>query len=212
MDTTRLLLADDHRIIRQGIRALLEMERDLVVVGEASSGTEVLSLLRETKPDILLLDVQMPGMGGAEVCRHALALHPDLNVVILTAFSSHDTVLQCVLAGAKGYVLKDVDVTELVKTIRAIRRGESVLDPRIAGTVMNELRRKPREESGKPALTHRELEIARLMSQGLTNQEIGWQLFLSTSTVKLHVRKIQEKLGVNSRTAAIYEASKLGLI
>ncbi|HEX2923332.1 MAG TPA: response regulator transcription factor, partial [Chloroflexota bacterium] len=134
------------------------------------------------------------------------------SIVILTAFPSQDSVLQCIRAGAKCYVLKDVDVTELVRTVRAIRRGESVLDPKVAGAVMNALRRQSLGDGGHPALSEREVEITRLMAQGLTNQEIAWKLYLSTSTVKLHLRKIEDKLGVAGRTAVVYEASKQGLI
>ncbi|HEX2922673.1 MAG TPA: response regulator transcription factor [Chloroflexota bacterium] len=212
MGVARILLVDDHCIVRQGIKALLQLERDMTVVGEASDGATALALIDELKPDLVLLDAKMSDMDGVEVCRQAMARHPNQSIVILTAFPSQDSVLQCIRAGAKGYVLKDVDVTELVRTVRAIRRGESVLDPKVAGAVMNALRRQSPGDGGRPALSEREVEITRLMAQGLTNQEIAWKLYLSTSTVKLHLRKIEDKLGVAGRTAVVYEASKQGLI
>lgn len=212
MQPTRILLVDDHHIVRQGIKALLQLEKDLQVVGEAANGVEALELIEKLSPDLVLLDVKMPGMDGVEVCRQSLARHPELPLVILSAFPGQDSVIQCIRAGAKGYVLKDVDVTELVKTIRAIRRGESVLDPKVAGAVMEALRRTPWTDDAETALSQREIEITRLMAQGLTNQEIAWRLYLSPSTVKLHIRKIEDKLGVTGRTAVVYEASKRGLI
>ncbi|MGI5836741.1 MAG: response regulator [Chloroflexota bacterium] len=212
MGPTRVLLVDDHCIVRQGIRSLLELERDMDVVGEAPNGAKALELIDQLNPDLVLLDVKMPDMDGAEVCRQSLARHPDLPIIILTAFPGQDNVLRCIRAGAKGFVLKDVDVFELVRTIRAVCRGESVLDSKIAGTVMDELRKRSQEPQDETQLTDREVKTIQLMAQGLTNQEIGWQLCLSTSSVKMYIRRIQEKLGVSSRGAIIYEASKRNLI
>jgi len=212
MGPIRILLVDDHHIVRQGIRALLELEKDLEVVGEAANGEKALELVEKLDPDVVLLDVKMPGMGGVEVCRQALARHPELPILILTAFSDDESVLQCIRAGAKGYVLKDVDVVRLVRVIRALHRGESVLDPKVTGVVMHELRRIPRKDEDEATFNEREIEIAKLMAQGLTNKEIGQRLFLSTSAVKFHIHNIMQKLGVTSRVAVIYELSKRGLI
>ncbi len=212
MAPIRILLVDDHHVVRQGIRSLLELDADLMVVGEAATGAKALELVESLRPDLVLLDIKLPDLDGFEVCRQALARQPDLPIIILTAFSNQDTVARCICEGAKGYVLKDVDVVELTRTIRAVHAGESVLDPKIAGAVMNELRRRAKISGDQPILSERELQIVRLMAQGLSNQEIGWQLFLSTSSVKLYIRKVEEKLGVSGRPAIVYEASKRGLI
>jgi DNA-binding NarL/FixJ family response regulator len=212
MPSVRILLVDDHHIVRQGIKSLLELDEDFVVVGEAATGARALELIEQIRPDVVLLDVKLPDLDGIEVCRQALARQPDLAIIILTAFSNRESVVRCISEGAIAYVLKDVDVVELARTIRAVHAGQAVLDPKIAGAVMSEIRDKAKGSGYRPGLSERELEIVRLMAHGLSNQEIGWQLFLSTSSVKLYIRKVEEKLGVSGRPAIVYEASKRGLI
>lgn len=208
----RILLVDDHCIVRQGIRSLLDLEKDLKVVGEAGDGERALELLDALRPDVVVLDLKLGTMGGAEVCRQAVARHPEIPIIILTAFSDDEGVLQCIRAGAKGYVLKDVDVFDLAKTIRAVHRGQAVLDPKIAGAVMSGLQETddPREPS--PTLTDRETEIVQLVSKGLTNREIGERLFLSPNTVKYHLHNVMCKLDAKSRAEVVRKALMEGLI
>ncbi|MGQ9599193.1 MAG: response regulator [Anaerolineae bacterium] len=212
MTLIRVLLVDDHRIVRQGISSLLELENDLTVVGEAASGARALELIEEKHPDIVLLDIKMPDMDGADVCREIQARYPDLPVIILTAYSGDDQVLRCIQAGARGYVLKDVDVVELVRTIRVVHSGQSVLDSKAIAAVMDGLRRPAAARYHGLEFSQREIEIIRLVSQGLSNKEIADRLFLSTSAVKYHLRNIMDKLGVSSRAAVIYEATQHGVI
>jgi len=207
----RVLLVDDHRIVRQGISSLLELESDLTVVGEAASGARALELIEEKQPDIVLLDIKMPDMDGADVCREIQARYPNLPVIILTAYSGDEHVLRCIQAGARGYVLKDVDVVELVRTIRVVHSGQSVLDGKVIAAVMTELKRPAAARHGLE-FSQREIDIIRLVSQGLSNKEIADRLFLSTSAVKYHLRNVMDKLGVSTRAAVIYEATQHGLI
>ena len=211
MAPIRVLLVDDHRIVRQGISSLLELESDLTVVGEAASGARALELIEEKQPDIVLLDIKMPDMDGADVCREIQARYPNLPVIILTAYSGDEHVLRCIQAGARGYVLKDVDVVELVRTIRVVHSGQSVLDGKVIAAVMTELKRPAAARHGLE-FSQREIDIIRLVSQGLSNKEIADRLFLSTSAVKYHLRNVMDKLGVSTRAAVIYEATQHGLI
>ncbi len=212
MQTIRILMVDDHRVMRQGLRSLLELEPDLKVVAEAGTGTEALALIEQIKPDIVLLDLRLGDISGAEVCRRAIALHPDLAILILTAISSGQEVLECVDAGAKGYVLKDVDAVELTRTIRAIRRGESVLDPQVTQAVLQRARRPSQEPTPRLILTDQEKEIVRLIGQGLTNKEISERLFLSPNTVKFHISDIMQKLMVKRRAEVVFKATSEHLI
>ncbi|OGO43775.1 MAG: hypothetical protein A2Z04_04860 [Chloroflexi bacterium RBG_16_57_9] len=210
--TIRILLVDDHNVVRQGLRSLLELQPDLQVVAAAGSGTEALKLIDAVRPDIVLLDLKLADINGAEVCRLAVAEHPELPVIILTAFSDDQEVLDCIDAGAKGYVLKDVDVFELTRTIRAIHRGESVLDPKVTRAVMQRARRNADVAEPQIVLTEQETSIIRLMATGLTNKEIGQRLFLSPNTIKFHISKIMRKLQVKRRAEVVFKASNYHLI
>ncbi len=212
MDKIRILLVDDHKVVRQGLCSLLELEPDLQVAGEASTGTEALTLLETVQPDLLLLDLRLPDLGGAQVCRQAIALYPHLAVLILTAISSGEDVLDCIEAGAKGYVLKDVDVSELIRTIRTVARGESVLDPQVTEAVLERVRRAGKGTTQEGTLTGQEQEIVRLMARGLTNKEIGQQLFLSPNTIKVHITEIMRKLNVKHRVEVVLRATENHLI
>ncbi len=212
MQTIRILMVDDHRVMRQGLRSLLELEPDFKVVAEAGTGTEALALIEQIKPDIVLLDLNLGDISGAEVCRRAIARHPELAILILTAISSGQEVLECVDAGAKGYVLKDVDAIELTRTIRAIRRGESVLDPQVTQAVLQRARRPAQGSTPRIVLTDQEKEIIRLIGQGLTNNEIGERLFLSPNTVKFHISDIMQKLMVKRRAEVVFKATSEHLI
>lgn len=212
MEAIRILVVDDHKLVRQGLASLLELEPDLQVVAEAGTGAEAISLLENVSADILLLDLRLPDLGGAQVCRQATARNPHLAVLILTAISNGPEVLECIDAGAKGYVLKDVDVSELIRTIRAVHRGESVLDPRVTQAVMERVRHGRKLESTADTLTEKELVIVRLMAQGLTNKEIGQRLFLSPNTIKVHVSEIMQKLEVKRRAELVFRATESHLI
>jgi len=208
----RILLVDDHAIVRQGIRSLLELQEGLQVCGEAASGQQALELVEVLDLDVVLLDVMLPDMEGSEVCRQILLRRPQLQVIILTALASDEQVLRCLRAGAKGYVLKDTDLADLVRTLRAVHRGEAVLHPRVTGAVLSALQRAPEDGGDGLALSPRERQVLLLIAQGLTNRAIGERLFLSVSTVKIEIGNLMEKLGVTSRAAVIYEATRRGLI
>lgn len=208
----RLALVDDHAILRQGLRSLLEREPDLVVVGEASSEAEAEAMVAAARPDVVLLDLKLSAgsdFEGLAVCTKLSAAHPQVGLLVLTTFLDEDLVVRAVHAGARGYVVKDVDTTELVRAIRAISSGESAFDSRSAAAVVRSLsgRAEPREQ-----LTDREIEVLRLLAAGLSNIKIGERLFISATTAKFHVSNIMRKLDVSRRAEAVYAASKRGLI
>jgi len=207
VDKIRILLVDDHRVMRQGVRMLLELQPDFEVVAEAGTGAEALEVIDRTTLDIVLLDLKLTDMSGTQVCRLATQRHPDLSVLILTAISDGPDVLECIDAGAKGYVLKDVDVEELGRTIRAIHRGESVLDPKVTRAVLDRARNPGAAASGRSALTDQERVIVGLIAEGLTNKEIGEKLYMSASAVKFHISDIMQKLDVKRRAQVVFKAA-----
>lgn len=210
-EPVRLLVVDDHDIVREGITSILSVEPDFEVVGEAASGEEALRLAETLRPSVVLLDLKMKGMDGIETCRQLGEVCPTAAVIMLTAFLDSDTIYKCIQAGAKGYVIKDVERLDLKRKIRAVARGESVLDDKAAGSVMERLKRGAGTPS-RPQLTQRELTILKLVSEGLTNKEIGLRLFLSEATIKDQVKKITDKFGVENRISAVIAAAKEGLI
>lgn len=208
----RLALVDDHAILRQGLRSLLEREQDFVVVGEASSEREAEAMVATAKPDVVLLDLKLSAgsdFEGLAVCTKLSTAYPEIGFLVLTTFLDEDLVVRAVHAGARGYVVKDVDTTELVRAIRAISSGDSAFDSRSAAAVVRSLsgRTPPREQ-----LTDREVEVLRLLAAGLSNIKIGERLFISATTAKFHVSNIMRKLEVSRRAEAVYAASKRGLI
>jgi DNA-binding NarL/FixJ family response regulator len=213
-DTIRVLLADDHAMVRQGIRQFLESAEDITVVAEASDGARALELVEELKPDIALLDVQMPTMSGVEATRQIKARFKGVRVLILTAYDDDPYVFALLQAGADGYLLKTAGVDDLLCAVRAVYRGEPVLSPEVTEKVLHQIK------SGRPAgasqqvetLTARELEILRLAAQGLTNKAIGQQIGISDRTVQGHLATIYGKLGAASRTEAVTEALRRGWI
>lgn len=207
MTTIRILMVDDHRVVRQGVRSLLELEPDFTIVAEAGTGTEALKLIDQLRPEIVLLDLKLPDLSGTEVCRRAKNLYPNIAILMLTAISNGSEVLKCIDAGAKGYVLKDVDVYELARTIRAIHRGESVLDPQVTQAVLERARSQSRGPVPGGALTGQEQEIVQLIAEGLTNKEIGERLLMSPSTVKFHISDIMQKLDVKRRAQVVFKAA-----
>lgn len=207
MAEIRILIVDDHGVVRQGLRSLLELEDDFQVVGESGTGAEALAQIRDHHPDIVLLDLKLPDMSGTEVCRRAAALHHNVAVVMLTAISTSPEVLKCVDAGARGYLLKDVDITELGRTIRAVHRGESVLDSHVTAAVLDRARSYARGPVRGGTLTENEQEIVRFVARGLTNKEIGQELFMSPSTVKFRIGEIMQKLDVKRRAQIAFKAA-----
>ena len=207
-----VVLVDDHAILRQGLRSLLEREADLVVVGEASSEGEAEAVVRMATPDVVLLDLKLSAgsdFEGLSLCAKLSAAHPGIGLLVLTTFLDEDLVVRAVHAGARGYVVKDVDTTELVRAIRAISAGESAFDARSAAAVVRSLngRTEPRQQ-----LTDREVEVLRLVARGLANREIADELVISENTVKNHVRNILEKLHLHSRVEAAVYAHRQHLI
>jgi two-component system response regulator DevR len=203
----RILLVDDHRVMRQGVRMLLELQPDFDVVAEAGTGAEALRLIERTPLDIVLLDLKLTDMSGTQVCREASTRHPEIAILILTAISNGPDVLECIDAGAKGYMLKDVDVEELGRTIRAIHRGESVLDPKVTRAVLDRARTSTAAPPEGPVLSGQERQIVGLIAQGLTNKEIGEQLYMSASAVKFHISDIMHKLDVKRRAQVVFRAA-----
>jgi len=211
-DKIKVLLVDDHAIVRQGLRTFLELQDDIEVVGEAQNGLEAVELTRQREPDVVLMDLVMPEMDGIEATRQVCALRPSTKVIALTSFAGDDNVFPAIKAGAAGYQLKDVSPPALVEAIRAAHRGETLLHPEIAKKLMAEVA--TREEKTEPdpdELTQRELDVLRLIAQGLSNQEIAQALTISEKTVKTHVSNILSKLRVDDRTQAAIYALKKGL-
>lgn len=213
VETVRIMLVDDHAIVRQGLRSILERERDLIVVAEASTPDEALTVIGRSAPHIVLLDLKLSTASdteGLELCAELTSRHPDIGVLVLTTFLDEQLVLKAIRAGARGYVLKDVDTSGLVRAIRDISRGESAFDARSAAAMVRGLNTPDPEESQQ--LTARERQVLRLLARGLSNRDIGVKLYISETTAKFHVGNILRKLGVSRRAEAVYEATKLGLI
>jgi NarL family two-component system response regulator LiaR len=199
-----LVIVDDHAIVRQGLRTYLEIQPDIEVVGEASDGREALEVVRDTLPDIVLMDLVMPNVDGVEATRTITLLSPSSRVIVLTSFSEDEKVFASIKAGAQGYLMKDVLPQELVRAIRTVHRGEAQLDPEIARKLMQEFTN-PQPATPKHDLTERELEVLRLIAQGKSNKDISEDLVLSEKTVKTHVSNILQKLHLTDRTqAAVY--------
>ena len=210
----RVVLADDHAVVRKGIREFLEASGNIRVVAEAADGEEAVALVAQHAPDVAVLDVQMPGLTGIEATRRIKAEFPGVRVLILTAYDDDPYIFALLQAGASGYVLKTADSSELVNAVRAVFRGESALDPAVAQKVVQQL------TSGRPLgaqstvepLTEREIEVLHMAAKGLTNKAIGQALGISDRTVQGHLANIYGKLGTGSRTEAVTEALKQGWI
>ncbi|MBV9135349.1 MAG: response regulator transcription factor [Chloroflexi bacterium] len=208
----RVLIADDHPFFRQGIRAALESAADITVVGEAGSGAEVLELVKELRPTVVLMDLQMPRMNGIEATRQLLAEQSGVGVIVVTMFEDDESVFAAMRAGARGYVLKGADRDEILRAIHAVASGEAIFGPAIAQRLMNFFGAgSPRTTTILPELTDREREILSLVAQSRGNAEIGEILSLSPKTVRNHVSNILTKLQVADRTEAALRAREAGL-
>jgi len=208
--TIRVLVVDDHTIVRKGICALLATEEGINVVAEASDGAEAIRAAAATRPDVVLMDLVMPGMDGVEATAEILQQRPGTRVLVLTSYTTDDRVLAAVRAGAAGFHLKDADPEELARAIRQVHAGQTSLDPLVTRKLMEQIAR-PSGEPGVEALTPREVEVVQLIARGLSNQEIGEALFITEVTVRTHVSNILSKLGLASRTQAALWALRHGI-
>ena len=210
---TRLVIVDDHAIIRQGLRTMLERGDEMVVVAEAGTPEQARAAVLEHRPDVVLLDLKLgeDDDAGLEVCRQLTAEDPGVRVLVLTTFLNERLVVEALRSGAKGYVLKDVDAEALVRSIRAVRAGESAFDSHAAAVVVKSMSG-DRGTEDAVSFTARESEVVRLLAHGLSNRQIGQTLFISETTVKFHVHNVMEKLGVKRRAEVVYRSGQLGLL
>ncbi|WP_433716037.1 response regulator [Nocardia sp. CA-084685] len=207
---TSVFLVDDHQIVRRGVRDLIESESDLEVIGEAGTVAQALARIPALRPQVVVLDVRLPDGNGIELCRELLDQHPELRCLILTSFTDEQAMLDAILAGASGYVVKDIDTIELVEAIREVGAGKSLLDNRAAAALMAKLREEAEAKTGPLAgLTEQERTLLGLLGEGLTNRQIAGRMFLAEKTVKNYVSRLLTKLGVERRTQAAVLASKL---
>jgi DNA-binding NarL/FixJ family response regulator len=209
-----VIIADDHELARAGLRSMLEHERNLEIVGEASNGREAVELCARTQPQLVLMDMRMPEVDGLAATRAIKDICPSASVIIVTMHANPDYLFEAIKAGAAGYVLKDATQQELITAVRRVLRGEALLNSELATQLLQRLARETaRPLSGMPErLTQREREVLRLLAQGMTNKEIAAALFVSVGTVKIHVEHIIAKLGVSDRTQAAVRAVELGLL
>ncbi|MBT2500966.1 response regulator transcription factor [Curtobacterium sp. ISL-83] len=205
----RVVVADDHPIVRAGVVALLQDADDIEVVGQAVDGMSAVDTVLAQQPDVVLMDLRMPGLPGDQATARILATDPGIRVLILTTYESDDQILAAIEAGATGYLLKAAPESEILAGVRATARGETALAPSAAAALV---RRASGSSSAGPTLTPRELEVLHLVAQGNSNPAIGRSLFLSETTVKTHLGHVFEKLGVNDRTRAVTRAMELGLL
>ena len=209
MKPVRVVIVDDHRIVRQGLRSILDPDPRFEVVGEAANGADALRLVTQLRPDVSLLDLKLPDMGGVELCQRIVQACPETAVLILSAFIDRNLVNASLQAGARGYLLKDAENLHLREQLLAVVEGHAALDPRAADVLTEYVRQ---QEQPPRMLTLREVEILRLIAHGLTNKEIGSQLHLSENTVKGYVKDILAKLNVHNRIEAVLLAKERGLI
>jgi len=205
-DTIRILVADDHPVVREGLSAMLSRQADFEVVGQATDGREAVDLTRRLKPNVVLMDLKMPRLNGVEAIRQIKQLHSETEVLVLTTFDSDDYIFQGIEAGARGYLLKDAPREDLFRAVRAVAAGESLLQPNVAARLVNRFAVLSRQ------LSDRELEVLRGMARGLANKEIASELSIGETTVKTHVTNIFQKLGASDRTQAVTIALQRQLI
>lgn len=208
----RLLIIDDHEMVREGLKAMLSTEPDFSIVGDAANAEQALTLIERLHPDIALLDIRLPGTSGVEVCQIISERYPETAVIILTTFTDESLIARCIQAGARGFIVKDIERFDLKRSIRAVARGEAALDPKAAVAVLAQLRRSPQpaSETTPEALSAQQLVVLRLVAQGLSSREIATQLYLSENTVKGYVQEILHRLSVKNRTEAVMVAVKQG--
>lgn len=213
MEKVKILLAEDHKVVREGTRRLLESQSDFEIVGEASDGVEAVELAKKYRPEMVIMDVSMPRLNGIEATKQIKAIYPNMAVLVLTGYDDDEYVFALLEAGAAGYLLKEASGEELIDAIRQVMTGEPVLHPKIMRKVLNRLRAPGEEQSSQTpgeVLSDREMEVLRLAAKGMSNMEIAESLTLSVRTVQTHLRSIFNKLGVGSRSEAIVYGLKKG--
>lgn len=208
----RILIVDDHAIAREGLKTILRDDPDFEVVAESGSAEGLVQLAQRTRPDVVLLDARLPGVSGAEACRQLVAADPDTAVLMVSGYSDDRLVEECIRAGAKGYMVKDIERLSLKEGIRAVYGGGGAVSPVIAAKILNRLRSQEELASAEPSspLSHTQLEILRLIAVGFSNREIAGRIHLSENTVKSHIQQIFRKLDVGNRVEAALRASKEG--
>ena len=213
MESIHVIIADDHSLYREGVRKMLSMAQDIEIVGEATNGDEAVAQALALQPDVILMDLKMPGVNGIEATRRILYASPRIGVLVLTMFETDETVFAAMRAGARGYLLKDVDQEDIVRAIKAVSRGEAIFSPAIAERLIHYFAalRSTTADLAFPQLTEREREILHLIAQGHSNSEIAERLLLRTKTVQNHVSNIFSKLQVADRAQAIVRARDAGL-
>lgn len=214
MDTIRIMIVDDHEVVRSGLKAILEPEDDLEVVGEASSGREAVEQMAQLDPSLVLMDVRMEEMSGIEACRLIKSSHPQVNVLMLTSFGEEEAVMASIMAGASAYLLKNVGRAELIRAIRGVASGQNLLDPAVTKRVMERLAQLSikEEERQVAGLSGREKEVLALVARGSTNKEIAGKLVISEHTARNHLSRILDKLGLSRRSEAAVFAAEHGLL
>jgi DNA-binding NarL/FixJ family response regulator len=212
MVRTKLLITDDHAVVREGLSAMLSREKDFQVVGEAVNGREAIEKARELKPDMVLMDLRMPEVDGIEAMRQIKSENPEMKFIILTTYDNDEYIFKGIEAGARAYLLKDAPREELFKAIRAVNRGESLIEPAIAGKVLDRFAELSRQAQSAETLSAQEIKVLTLMAKGAGNKLIASTLNIGESTVKTHIQNIFHKLGVNGRTEAVTEAIKKNII
>lgn len=205
----RVFLLDDHEVVRRGVRDLLEASGDIEVVGEASTAEEAIQRVPATAPEVAVLDVRLPDGNGIEVCRELRSQRPDLKCLMLTSFNDDEALFDAIMAGASGYVLKEVRGADLVESVRTVAAGHSLLDSRITARVLERLRNPPPEDPRTASLSEQERRILGLLADGLTNRQIAEQMYLAEKTVKNYVSNLLMKLGMHRRTEAAVYAARL---
>ena len=216
--TIRVILADDQALFREGLETLLSVHKDIQVIGQASNGQEAIDLALKLRPDVVLMDMQMPILNGIGATRRLKQSLPECRVIVLTTFNDNETIFDALRAGAVGYLLKDVGSAQLADSIRRTAKGESILDPSVAAKVVAEFSRVSSLVGGTSSevlpepLSEREIELLRLIASGLSNKEIAESLFITEGTVKNHITHILGKLNVRDRTQAVLKSKELGLV
>jgi two-component system response regulator DevR len=208
-EPTRVFLLDDHEVVRRGLREMVDAESDLEVVGEASTAEEALARIPPTRPDVAVLDVRLPDGNGVEVCREIRSRHSEIQCLILTSFADDEALFQAIMAGASGYLLKQIKGPDIVDGIRRVALGQSLLDPSVTSRVLDRLRAGPEEDERLASLTEQERRILDLIAQGLTNRQIAQSVHLAEKTVKNYVSNLLAKLGMERRTQAAVYAARL---
>ena len=207
--TVRVFLLDDHEVVRRGVRDLLEAQDDFEVVGEAGTAEEGLSRIPPTKPDVAVVDMRLPDGNGVEVCREVRSRDESIHCLILTSFADDEALFDSIMAGAAGYLLKQIKGTDLIDAVKRVAAGQSLLDPNVTARVLERLRKPPEEDERLARLTPQERKILDLIAEGMTNRQIGEEMFLAEKTVKNYVSNLLSKLGMERRTEAAVFAARL---